>query len=75
MRAPAARVVYSCLFFVLTMALVMVARPRALFDESGRPRPFGTGPGTTVFPFGVVVVVSAVLSMYVFVMIDLIWGT
>ena len=69
--APPARVVYSCLFFVLSMALIAVARPRAIFDTDGRPKPFGVGEGRTVFPLGVVVVVVAVLSLFAFALIDL----
>lgn len=70
---PPARVIYSCLFFVLVMALIAVARPRNVFDAStGRPKPFGVGEGRTVFPLGVLVVVVAVLSLYAFAMIDLI---
>ena len=55
MALPPARVIYSSLFFVLTM-LLLVARPRALFEPDGRAREFGTGgvDGRTVFPVGVV---------------------
>jgi hypothetical protein len=73
MAVPPARVIYSCLFFALTMLLIAVARPRALFDpSSGRPLPYGPGPGRTMFPLGVVTVVAALLSLYVFAMIDLV---
>jgi hypothetical protein len=72
MKVPPARVIYSCLFFVLTMTLVAVAKPSALFDPvTGQPRGFGTGGERTVFPLGVVAVVAAVLSLYTFAMIDL----
>ena len=78
---PAARVIYSALFFVLSMLLIIVAKPRAFFREDGSVRPFGTGNsgdrggsrGTTVFPLAVVVVVAAVLSLYTFAMIDLVF--
>lgn len=82
---PAARVIYSVLFFVLSLLLIIVAKPKAFFHEDGSIRPFGTGrrrgtdaadktTTTTVFPLGVVVVVLAVLSLYTFVMIDLIFA-
>lgn len=73
---PPARVVYSTLFFVLTMALILVARPRTLFKPDGSAKEFGTGghdQGRTVFPLGVVVVLVAVLSLYTFAMIDLVY--
>jgi hypothetical protein len=77
---PAARVVYSTLFFVLTMALLAVSKPAALFTPDGRVRPFGfarrgdayADADATVFPLGVIVVVAAVVSMYMFAMIDVI---
>ena len=70
---PPARVVYSILFFALTMALIAVAKPAAIFDpDTGKPRPFGSSePGATMFSLGVVSVIAAVLSLYVFAMIDL----
>lgn len=75
MRGPPARVIYSSLFFALTMVLIAVAKPPALFDPAtGMPRAFGHSRGT-VFSFGVVTVVAAVLSMYVFSMIDLVTRT
>jgi hypothetical protein len=81
-----ARVVYSSLFFALTMALLAVSKPSALFASDGSVRPFGFAKEGeaeaeaddeaqgTVFPLGVVVVVAAVLSMYMFSMIDLIYA-
>jgi hypothetical protein len=68
-----ARVVYSCLFFVLTVALIIVARPAALFGADGRPLPLGSGPGRTMFPLGVVIAVVAILTLYLFAMIDVVY--
>ena len=73
MPSVPARVIYSTLFFALAMILVAVVRPAAFFTPSGEPRPFGTGEGRTVFPLGVLVVVAAVLSLYLFALIDLIY--
>lgn len=67
-----ARAVYSALFFVLFMALVYVARPAFMFDDKNRPRPFGVEPGSTLFPLGVVTVVAAVASMFLFSIIDMV---
>lgn len=76
--APAARVIYSSLFFVLTLALLIVSKPRALFTSDGRIRPFGTKGGgdtsRTVFSFGVVTVAAAILSMFLFSMIDVVFA-
>lgn len=70
----APRVAYSILFFVMAMAIVLVSRPTLLFDKSHElsPRPFGLGPGRTLFSLGAVTVCLAVLSFYVFALIDMI---
>ena len=74
MSPPPPRVIYSSLFFVLTMVLIAVARPRALFRPDGRPLPLGSGAGHTVFPLGVVTVATAVLTLFVFAMIDMVYS-
>jgi hypothetical protein len=83
MRAPAPRVAYAIAFFGLSFALLIVTKPLALFDASGKPIPFGVRAApeaqadvtdaahTTLIPLGVVVVVIAIASLYVFAMIDL----
>ena len=69
------RSVYSALFYVLIVVLILVSRPKALFDESGRPRGFGLGQHDTVFAFGVIVVALAIVAYYVFAIIDIIFAT
>jgi hypothetical protein len=74
MYRPPSRVVYSSLFFVLVMALVMVAKPPPIFMPDGAATPFGVGEHHTIVPLGVITVVTAVLSMYTFTLIDLVYG-
>lgn len=77
MSFPAPRVIYSVIFFVLSMILIIVSKPSALFDpETGAPRPFGFAPkDSTLFSLGVVMVSAAITSLYLFAFIDLIWGS
>lgn len=70
----AARVLYSILFYVLAMALLIASQPRAVFNDDRSPRAFGVGPGKTVFSLGVVAVSLAILSFYMFALIDLVLG-
>lgn len=71
----AARVVYSTLFFVMASALLVLARPRALFDEStGEPKPFGSGPDRTLFSLGLVVCLLAVVAFFGFSLIDMVYA-
>jgi hypothetical protein len=71
---PPARVVYATLFFLLTMALLLISKPPPLFFPDGSVKPFGVGERRTVFPLGVITTVVAVLSMYTFTLIDVIYG-
>ncbi len=80
MRAPPPRIAYAVCFFLLLMALVIVARPAAVFDADGRARPFGAAsaptdmaadsPPPTMLSLGVVTLIAATLSLYVFTCID-----
>jgi hypothetical protein len=68
----APRVFYSSLFFVLVITLVIFLRPSIVFDPDGSIRPFGFGDRDTILPFGVVIVIAAVISMFLFAWVDLI---
>ena len=68
------RVVYSILFYILTMLLIIVARPSVIFERDGSLKPFGVGVEKTMFSLGVFAVVGAVMSFYVFCIIDLVFG-
>ena len=65
------RLAYSAALFALVLAAVVLARPAAVFDPAtGRPRPFGAGPGETLLSLGVVTVLAALLSAYAFLLVD-----
>lgn len=72
MPGYSSRVVYSSLFFLLTAALLVVARPRFMFDDEGNPKPFGVGPGRTLFSLGTALLVLAILSFYVFSLVEMV---
>jgi hypothetical protein len=74
MFPPPPRVIYATLFFVLVMALILIAKPWPVFESDGTVTPFGVGERRTVFPLGVVTSVVAVLSMFTFTLIDVIYG-
>lgn len=68
------RVVYSIVFYGLLMILIVVARPKTIFELDGQLRPFGVGEDKTLFSMGVFAVVVAVLSFYTFCVIDIIFA-
>lgn len=68
------RVIYSAVFYVLIVMLIFVAKPSLMFDQNGQFKSFGIGTGQkTLFSFGVLVATVALLSFYLFAMIDLVF--
>ena len=74
MRLLTGRVVYSLLFYLLAVVLLMVARPSFLFAADGEIKPYGVGEGKTVFSIGVLVVVLAIATFYTFAVLDVVFG-
>ncbi len=74
MKFLTGRVVYSLLFYLLAVILMMVARPSFLFAADGEIKPYGVGEGKTVFSIGVLVVVLAISTFYTFAVLDVVFG-
>ncbi len=68
------RVIYSLLFFGLLMLLIFVSKPSHLFAPDGNVKPYGVGEGKTVISLGVLTVLSAICSFYVFALLDVIFA-
>lgn len=70
------RIVYSLLFYVLTILLLIVSKPSLMFTPDGDIRPFGVGgDDRTIFSFGVFIIVLAIISFYIFSIIDLVFNS
>lgn len=72
------RIIYSLLFYLMAVALIVVAKPELMFAENGGIKSFGVGldkdrSPKTVFSFGVLVVVLAIVSFYIFAVIDIVF--
>ena len=68
------RIIYAILFYILLIVLIIISRPSIMFETDGSIKSFGIGEEKTMFSLGVFTVVLAVLSFYIFCMIDLIFG-
>ena len=68
------RSVYSVLFYVLLIALIIVVKPSWLFYDDGQVRNFGLGCQQTVFSLGVIVVALAIVAYYIFAVIDILFA-
>lgn len=75
MRYISTRVIYAVLFYVLLIILIILAKPSVMFEPNGSIKQFGIGEDKTMFSLGVFTVVLAVLSFYVFCIIDLVFGS
>ena len=67
------RIVYSIVFYVLLMVLIAISKPSVIFEKDGSLKLFGVGYDKTMFSFGVFSVVLAIVSFYVFCIIDLVF--
>lgn len=67
------RIIYSVAFYVLLMVLIFMSKPAVVFDKDGTIRPFGVGYDKTMFSFGVFSVVVAIMSFYMFCLIDMVF--
>lgn len=74
MNCISSRIVYSILFYVLTMILIIISKPRLIFEIDGSIKQFGVGYDKTMFSLGVFSVVLAILSFYIFCIIDLVFS-
>lgn len=67
------RIIYSIVFYILLMILIYTSKPSFMFESDGSIKHFGLGIDKTMFSFGVFAVVLAIMSFYLFCIIDLIF--
>lgn len=68
------RIVYALLFYILLIVLLIVSKPSVMFERDGSIRPFGVGEDKTMFSLGVFSMVLAIVSFYIFCLIDMIFA-
>jgi heme/copper-type cytochrome/quinol oxidase subunit 2 len=67
------RIAFSIVIFILSMILFFIVRPRIAFENDGKPRKFGVERNETIYSLGIFTIISAILTFYVFCVIDLIF--
>jgi len=67
------RIIYSVLFFTLLIILLFVSKPSVMFEDNGEFKNFGIGPEKTLFSFGIFTAVLAIISFYIFCIIDMVF--
>ena len=68
------RVLYSSLFFIIVMLIVVTSKPSPIYDDRGTVIPFGVGPGKTLLSLGTATVLVAVLSFFLFTSLDVLFN-
>jgi hypothetical protein len=64
------------MFYVLVVILIFIAKPSLMFDRQQQFKNFGIGGSEkTLFSFGVLVSIVALVSFYLFAVIDLMFGS
>tara|TARA_B100001094_G_C17542171_1_gene489685 strand:- start:284 stop:511 length:228 start_codon:yes stop_codon:yes gene_type:complete len=58
-------VLITIVFIVLFSVILYVKKPDIMFDSSGDFKQFGSGPGQTLYPIWLVVMISSII-LYVF---------
>lgn len=74
MRIINQRVLYSSIFYILVVVLLIVSKPSLMFDKKGNLKQFGVNEEQTIFHLGVFVVALSIVSFYIFAFIDLFFG-
>jgi hypothetical protein len=70
---PTSRVIYSTIFFVMISFIILYTRPKTMFHENGKPKKFGVGDDETVFSITPILLFTAILSFFLFSVLDLIY--
>lgn len=67
------RLLYTLLFYILFVIIIIAVKPRFLFDEEGNIIAFGVGKNKTIFSLGTLILAFALVCFYLFAVIDLIF--
>jgi hypothetical protein len=67
------RIIYAVMFYILLIMLVVVSKPAIIFETNGSIKRFGLGEDRTMFSMGVFSIVLAIISYYIFCMVDMIF--
>jgi|TARA_B110000259_G_C13728720_1_gene287601 hypothetical protein len=73
MNYLSSRIFYAIFLYILILTLVFLKKPKMLFDDNGEIKQFGVHAGQTIYSIGVLSGVLAIVSFYIFCIIDMIF--
>ena len=74
MKYLSSRILYSILLYILVMTLIYTVKPKLIFNDEGSIKHYGVKDKDTIYSLGVISVVLAIVSFYLFCLIDLIFN-
>tara|TARA_Y100000591_G_C21456711_1_gene508730 strand:- start:112 stop:342 length:231 start_codon:yes stop_codon:yes gene_type:complete len=75
MKYLSSRIFYAIFLYVLLMTLIFLKKPALLFNKDGEIKQFGLNKekDNTIYSIGVLSVILAIISFYIFCIIDVIF--
>jgi len=74
MKYLQSRIFYAILLYILVLTLVFIKKPLLLFHPNGEIKPFGLSKDQSIYSVGVLSIVLAIVSFYIFCIIDIIFN-
>lgn len=68
------RLIYTVIFYLLLMVIIFMQKPRIIFNEDNSLKNFGFGENQTLYSMGTFSIVIAIISFYIFALIDYIFN-
>ena len=73
MKYLQSRIFYSIFLYTLLITLIFIKKPLLLFHPNGEMKQFGLKTNESIYTIGVLSVVLAIVSFYIFCIIDIIF--
>jgi hypothetical protein len=74
MKYLSSRILYSVLLYILLMTLIYTVKPKLIFNNDGTIKNYGIKDKDTIYSLGVISIVLAIISFYLFCLVDLIFN-
>jgi len=74
MKYLQSRIFYAIFLYVLILTIVFIKKPLLLFHPNGEIKQFGLHKNESIYSVGVLSIVLAIVSFYIFCIIDIVFN-
>lgn len=67
------RIIYATFFYIFVISIIILKQPDQFFDENGNILSFGTRDNQSIFSLNYLSCILAIVSYYIFAVIDFIF--